>query len=79
MLGAADIALRRTVPALVAHPDVTVVVVSSRDAARAARFAESFGCEAVPGHQALLDRDDIDALGWRRRCCGVSTSWWRSR
>ncbi|MFF9672854.1 Gfo/Idh/MocA family protein [Streptomyces eurythermus] len=62
VLGAADIALRRTVPALLAHPDVTVVAVSSRDTARAARFAAAFGCEAVPGHQALLDRDDIDAL-----------------
>ncbi|MEU1133982.1 Gfo/Idh/MocA family oxidoreductase [Streptomyces sp. NPDC005900] len=62
VLGAADIGLRRTIPALIADPDIDVTAIASRDAAKAARFAERFGCEAVTGYDALLSRDDIDAV-----------------
>ncbi|MEU4211557.1 Gfo/Idh/MocA family oxidoreductase [Streptomyces sp. NPDC026206] len=62
VLGAADIAFRRTIPALISDPDVTLTAVASRDGAKAARFAEEFGCEAVTGYDALLDRADVDAV-----------------
>jgi dTDP-3,4-didehydro-2,6-dideoxy-alpha-D-glucose 3-reductase len=62
VLGAADIALRRTVPAMLAHPATEVVAIASRDLAKAEQFASAFGCDAEPGHDAVLDRADVDAV-----------------
>ena len=62
VLGCASIAWRKTLPAMVAAPSLTVVAVASRDAAKAAKFAEAFGAEAVPGYEALLERDDVEAV-----------------
>ncbi|MCX4766660.1 Gfo/Idh/MocA family oxidoreductase [Streptomyces sp. NBC_01275] len=62
VLGCADIAVRRILPALVEHPSVRLVALASRDGARAEQLAARFGCAAVTGYQALLDRDDIDAV-----------------
>ncbi|MFE9674847.1 Gfo/Idh/MocA family protein [Streptomyces sp. NPDC006259] len=62
VLGCADIAVRRILPALVEHPSVRLVALASRDGARAERLAARFGCAAVTGYQALLDRDDINAV-----------------
>ncbi|MGW3186101.1 Gfo/Idh/MocA family protein [Kitasatospora sp. NPDC001119] len=47
---------------MVAEPGTTLVAVASRNRAKAERFAERFGCEAVVGYQTLLDRSDIDAV-----------------
>lgn len=62
VLGCADIAGRRLIPALLGEPQVQLVAVASRKAAKAARFAERFGCEAVHGYEALLARTDLDAV-----------------
>ncbi|MDI3408201.1 Gfo/Idh/MocA family protein [Streptomyces cavernicola] len=62
VLGCADIARRRMLPAMAASPEVTLAAVASRDAARARRTAQDFGCAAVHGYEALLRRDDIDAV-----------------
>ncbi|AYN39394.1 gfo/Idh/MocA family oxidoreductase [Streptomyces dangxiongensis] len=62
VLGAASIAWRRVVPAMTACPDVDVVAVASRDPRRARRFADRFGCAAVTGYEALLERTDIEAV-----------------
>ena len=62
VLGCADIAWRRTLPSMVACPDVDLVAVASRDADKAARFAERFGGEAVHGYEAVLEREDVDAV-----------------
>jgi predicted dehydrogenase len=62
VLGCAGIALRRMVPAMVASPAVTLVALASRSADKADRAAARFGCAAVTGYSALLDRDDIDAV-----------------
>lgn len=62
VLGCADIAVRRILPALVEHRSVRLVAVASRDRAKSERLAARFGCAAVTGYQALLDRDDIDAV-----------------
>ncbi|MUN39027.1 gfo/Idh/MocA family oxidoreductase [Actinomadura sp. NEAU-AAG5] len=62
VIGCADIAWRRTLPALAAHPDVRLTAIASRDPAKARRFAERFGGEPVTGYEALLERADLDAV-----------------
>ncbi|MFF7993586.1 Gfo/Idh/MocA family protein [Kitasatospora xanthocidica] len=62
VLGCSDIAWRRALPALAADPSVELVAVASREEGKARRFAERFGCEAVAGYRALVDRDDVDGL-----------------
>ncbi|MFE2977596.1 Gfo/Idh/MocA family protein [Streptomyces sp. NPDC059258] len=62
VLGCADIAFRRTLPAMAAAPDVEVAAVASRDLSKAARFAAAFGCASVSGYEALLASPDIDAV-----------------
>nr|AXL05595.1 lipopolysaccharide biosynthesis protein RfbH [uncultured bacterium] len=62
VLGCADIAWRRMLPAFRADPAVQVVAVASRTGDRAAKFAAEFGCAAVEGYRGLLDRDDVDAV-----------------
>ncbi|MFF5706486.1 Gfo/Idh/MocA family protein [Streptomyces sp. NPDC012794] len=62
VLGCADIARRRMLPALRAAPGARLVAVASRDAAKAGATAAESGCEAVTGYAALLERDDIDAV-----------------
>ncbi len=62
VLGCADIAWRRVLPALRADRDVRLVAVASRTGERAAKFAAEFGCAAVTGYRGLLERDDVDAV-----------------
>lgn len=62
VLGCADIALRRMLPAMAASADVELIAVASRDAHKANETARRFGCAAVHGYDALLARDDVDAV-----------------
>lgn len=62
VLGCADIATRRVLPALAAEPGTELRAVASRDGARAAEVAGRYGCAAVTGYPALLERSDIDAV-----------------
>ncbi|MDQ1025057.1 NDP-hexose-3-ketoreductase [Streptomyces umbrinus] len=62
VLGAADIAWRRTVPALRRCPLVRLVAVASRTSDKARAFADRFGCEAVTGYERLLERADVRAV-----------------
>jgi NDP-hexose-3-ketoreductase len=62
VMGCADVAWRRMLPAFRTDRHVRVVAVASRTGERAAKFAAEFGCAAVEGYQNLLDRDDIDAV-----------------
>ncbi|MFB9835044.1 Gfo/Idh/MocA family protein [Actinoallomurus acaciae] len=62
VMGCADIAWRRTLPALTAHPDVRLTAIAGRDPGKARRFAERFGGEPVTGYAALLERADVDAV-----------------
>lgn len=62
VLGTADIARRRLLPAFAACPDTRVTAVASRTADRAAEVTAQFGGHPVRGYAALLDRDDIDAV-----------------
>jgi dTDP-3,4-didehydro-2,6-dideoxy-alpha-D-glucose 3-reductase len=62
VIGCADIAWRRMLPALVASPGVRLVAVASRDEAKASRFAAEFGCSPVHGYAALLESSAVDAV-----------------
>ncbi|GAA1439517.1 Gfo/Idh/MocA family oxidoreductase [Nocardiopsis tropica] len=62
VLGCADIAWRRVLPAVATTPSVRLVAVASRDAAKAERFADRFGGAAVTGYENLLAREDLDAV-----------------
>jgi predicted dehydrogenase len=62
VVGCADIARRRMLPAMAAHPGIELVAVASRDADRAAETARTFGCRPVSGYAALLGRSDLDAV-----------------
>lgn len=77
VLGCADIAWRRMLPAFRANQDVRVVAVASRTGERAAKFAAEFDCDAVEGYQALLDRDDVDAV-YLPLPSGLHAEWARS-
>lgn len=62
VLGCADIARRRMMPTMRELPATELTAVASRDGARAAEVAGEFGCRPVAGYDALLARDDIDAV-----------------
>ena len=62
IMGCADIARRKMLPALAAEPAATVTAVASRELAKAAELTARFGGEPVRGYAALLDRDDVDAV-----------------
>ncbi|CAM5378355.1 Gfo/Idh/MocA family protein [Streptomyces atroolivaceus] len=62
VLGCADVALRRTLPAFADSGAAEVVAVASREKEKAERFARRFGCEAVHGYDALLEDPGIEAV-----------------
>nr|WP_042193108.1 Gfo/Idh/MocA family oxidoreductase [Kibdelosporangium sp. MJ126-NF4]CEL20571.1 Myo-inositol 2-dehydrogenase [Kibdelosporangium sp. MJ126-NF4]CTQ89482.1 Myo-inositol 2-dehydrogenase (EC 1.1.1.18) [Kibdelosporangium sp. MJ126-NF4] len=62
LIGCADIASRRVLPAVAAVPEIELAVVASRTLAKARAVTATFGGEAVEGYERLLDRDDIDAV-----------------
>jgi NDP-hexose-3-ketoreductase len=62
VLGAADIAWRRTLPAVARCPRLRLVAVAGRDAGKTRTFTERFGGEVVTGYERLLDRDDVRAV-----------------
>ena len=62
VMGCADVARRVMLPAMAECASVRAVAVASRHADKAAEFAAQFGCAAVVGYEALLDRDDVEAI-----------------
>ncbi|MFF8791065.1 Gfo/Idh/MocA family protein [Streptomyces sp. NPDC015125] len=60
-LGTSSIAWRRVLPAMAGCPETELVAVAGRSPERAQRFADRFGC-AASSYEALLERDDIDAV-----------------
>jgi dTDP-3,4-didehydro-2,6-dideoxy-alpha-D-glucose 3-reductase len=62
VLGCADVAARRVLPAMAAVRDVVPHAVASRTPNKAAALAGKFGARPVTGYEALLDADDIDAV-----------------
>ncbi len=62
VLGCADIAVRRMIPAMLAAANVELAAVASRSLDRARAVTGQFGGEPVEGYARLLDRDDVDAV-----------------
>lgn len=62
IMGCADIARRRMLPAMAAVPGAEAVAVASRDPGRAAELAAQTGARPVHGYARLLELDDIDAV-----------------
>lgn len=62
IMGCADIAWRKMLPALTAEPAAVVTAVASRELAKATALTDRFGGEPVQGYDRLLDRDDVDAV-----------------
>ncbi|MEQ4606332.1 Gfo/Idh/MocA family oxidoreductase [Streptomyces cavourensis] len=62
VLGCADIARRRMLPAFAASPDTEVVAVASRDADRAKALAAPYGARPVQGYAELLADASVDAV-----------------
>ncbi|MEU8584203.1 Gfo/Idh/MocA family protein [Streptomyces abikoensis] len=62
IMGCADIAWRRTLPALEDDPAVEIAAIASRSAATARRFTDRFGGVPLEGYDALLDVDGLDAV-----------------
>ncbi|MGV9297627.1 Gfo/Idh/MocA family protein [Amycolatopsis sp. NPDC003676] len=62
VLGCADVAVRRVLPALARTDSAGLTAVASRDGERAAEIAGRFGGEPVTGYGELLARPDVDAV-----------------
>ncbi len=62
ILGTADIAFRRFLPALQKCEDAVYVGVASRTPEKGAKFRDSFGGKIYPSYDALLLDDSIDAV-----------------
>jgi len=62
VLGTADIAFRRFLPALKKCPELEYAGVASRTLEKTAPFVEAFGGRAYPSYDALLSDNSIDAV-----------------
>ncbi|MFI1510077.1 Gfo/Idh/MocA family protein [Streptomyces sp. NPDC020597] len=62
VLGCADIARRRVLPAFAADPGSRVVAVASRDGGRAREVADRFDCAAVTGYDRLIADPGVEAV-----------------
>jgi len=62
VLGCADIARRRMLPAFADCSQTVVTAIASRDRLRAEELARSYGCRAIHGYEALLADEDVDAV-----------------
>nr|AEM44232.1 oxidoreductase [uncultured bacterium] len=62
VLGCADIARRRMLPAMAAEAGVEIAAIASRDPSRARDLARQYGARPHHGYGELLERDDVDAV-----------------
>ncbi|MET9845390.1 Gfo/Idh/MocA family protein [Streptomyces ossamyceticus] len=62
LLGAADIAVRRILPAVSRAPGITLTAVASRDPDRAKALAAAYGADALPDYRAVLADPHVDAV-----------------
>ncbi|MDX6355704.1 MAG: dTDP-3,4-didehydro-2,6-dideoxy-alpha-D-glucose 3-reductase, partial [Streptomyces sp.] len=62
VLGCAEIARRRMLPAFAADPGTELVAVASRELPKAEETARPYGCRAVLGYEALLADPSVDAV-----------------
>ncbi|GAA5108298.1 Gfo/Idh/MocA family protein [Nocardia iowensis] len=62
ILGTAQIAERRMLPALLRHPAAEPVAIGSRDPVRAAHWADRHGLPNSGGYHQVLEDDTVDAV-----------------
>ncbi|WP_088177556.1 Gfo/Idh/MocA family protein [Nocardiopsis xinjiangensis] len=62
VVGCADIAWRRTLPAMTSHSTIDVTMIASRNLQRATEFTDKFGGRPVEGYEHLTDSDEVDAV-----------------
>ncbi|MBI4678162.1 MAG: Gfo/Idh/MocA family oxidoreductase [Elusimicrobia bacterium] len=62
VLGCADFAWRKAVPALLQAPELELAAVASRSLEKAEKFATTFGGDPLAGYERLIERRDIDAV-----------------
>jgi NDP-hexose-3-ketoreductase len=62
VIGCAEIARRKMLPAFAAAPGTRIAAVASRDPAKAGAVAKEYGCAAVTGYEPVLERPDVDAV-----------------
>jgi dTDP-3,4-didehydro-2,6-dideoxy-alpha-D-glucose 3-reductase len=62
VMGCSSFAQRAMIPALRDCPSTELGCIASRKQEKAEATAAPFGCDAVAGYDALLQRDDIDAV-----------------
>jgi NDP-hexose-3-ketoreductase len=62
VIGCADIAWRRTLPAMTANPAIEMVAIASRDKRRATEFTDRFGGTPLAGYSAVIECEDVDAV-----------------
>ena len=62
VMGCASFAWRSMIPALIECDAVDLVAVASRTHDKAQKFSQHFNCEGLVGYEALLSREDIEAI-----------------
>ncbi|OEU85641.1 oxidoreductase [Streptomyces abyssalis] len=62
VLGCAEIARRRMLPAMAASGRTEIAAIASRALHRAEEAARPYGCRAVHGYQALLEDPSVEAV-----------------
>jgi len=62
VIGGADIARRRLLPAFAAEPGCQIMAIASRDAERARELAGRYDCAAVTGYERLLADPRVEAV-----------------
>ncbi|QKW08079.1 Gfo/Idh/MocA family oxidoreductase [Streptomyces sp. NA04227] len=62
VMGCADFAFRRMLPAFAACRATEIAAVASRDPRKAARLAARYDCRPVHGYEHLLALDDVQAV-----------------
>lgn len=62
IMGCADIARRRLLPAFAADPDTHIAAIASREGARARELAAQYACEPITGYDRLLADPTIEAV-----------------
>ena len=74
VLGCSSFAIRRFIPSILRSRSIRLIAVASRNQNKATSVARAFSCEAVHGYEALLDRDDIDAV-YIPLPAGIHANW----
>ncbi len=62
VMGGSSFAVRAMIPAILACESTTLACIASRSRDKALELSRTFRCESETGYDALLTRDDVDAV-----------------